>query len=207
MHRSSRVRGSPTDAAALRAPAARAGWACSTSSAMPAFNPVKIDVPTGDHAAIEGSSVSWNSARPRRHVRSGAFNVISEYWCAEHEHEVMAGEMRDDATAIRRQESGEQRMVLGKAVAARHRTDPHRSAMPFGERNGFGPGTVARHRGADDDHWTARRGSTRRRIPAAVRLAANRSANCARLTGSHGRSQSSTGTETNVGPHGACIAT
>jgi hypothetical protein len=74
---------------------------------MPVFKPVQIDVPTGDHAAIDGSSVSWNSVAPGGTCGPRALDVISEYRGAEHEYQVMTRKVRDDPSAIRGQESRE----------------------------------------------------------------------------------------------------
>ena len=47
-------------------------------------------------------------------------------------------------------------MTLRKAIARRHGADPDRGLLLLGERDGFIPGVIARHRGADDDHGPAR---------------------------------------------------
>ena len=60
----SRVRGSRGARGGAVGAGRSRGFACSINSAMPAFRPVKIEVPMGDQVAIEGSSVSWNNAAP-----------------------------------------------------------------------------------------------------------------------------------------------
>src|SRR5881396_3818645 len=120
-------------------------------------------------------------------MRTVSLDVVGEDRSAEHQDQVAPLEAGDDLLAVRRQKACEERVLLGKAVAGREGTHPHGGLVPLGESDDFLPGPISGDRGADDDHRAAR--GTQHRGG-----------------GVHGRSQSSTGTDTKVGPRGGCMA-
>ena len=77
--------------------------------------------------------------------------MIGEDRCAQHQDQVVAGEARHNLLAVGGEEAGKQRVVLGKAVAARIGAGPDFRPVPFGEGDDLVPGVVAGHGGADDE--------------------------------------------------------
>ena len=142
----------------------------------------------------------------RRDVGSEAFDVIREDRRAEGDDQIVAVETLDDLFADGRQKPGKQRMTLRKAAARRHRADPHQRLMPLGELDDLVPRVIAIDARADNECGPRAAieplGDRRDEIRIGMRRAAHRA--CADRF--RVRSQSSTGIETKVGPHGACIA-
>ena len=109
--------------------------------------------------------------------------------------------------AHRRQEAGEQRMVLGEAAARRHRRGEDARAVALGERAHLVPGAVAVDAGADDERRPlagVERGADRGEHVGVGSAAQRRRARGS--TGAQARAQSSAGIETSTGPRGGCIA-
>ena len=69
-------------------------------------------------------------------------HVIGKHRRADDENDVVTGQAIGQRLAQRRQEPGEQRMVLGKAAAAGHRAFPDRGVEAFRELNRERPGAV-----------------------------------------------------------------
>jgi hypothetical protein len=107
--------------------------------------------------------------------------MIGEDGRAEHQDQVMAGEAGDDLPAVRGEKAGKQRVVLGKAVAARIGCRPDRRPMSFGEGDDLVLGVVARTPGADDKGRT--RAGTQRLgyLAEQLRVAAHDGGESARL--------------------------
>jgi len=78
--------------------------------------------------------------------------------------------------------------------------------MPLHERDDFVPGIVPGDRGADDESGESGIAQRACNLIDQARIGPHARAARRGMIGSQGRSRSSTGTGTNVGPHGACIA-
>jgi hypothetical protein len=86
-----------------------------------------------------------------RDVRSGPRDMVGEHRRPDREDRVVAVEQTDDAFADRRQEPGEQRVILGEAAAPRHRRRPYPRIVALSQLHHGLPGLVAIDRGAHDE--------------------------------------------------------
>ena len=100
-------------------------------------------------------------------MRALTLDVIREHRCAEHQDQVAPLKRCHDAGAVRGQEAGEQRMLLGKAVARGQRAYPDRGLVLFGQGDDFLPRPIARNRGTDDEDRALCGGEPRGRARAA----------------------------------------
>ena len=180
----------------------------SSSIASAGFMVAMMLVPTGVIAAASGSSVIWNSRGRAVEDRGVALDMEGEDRRADHDDEVMFAQRVRKLSWRGVQEACELRMALGEGTARRERADPD---------GGFGllrhlhhqiDGLGAIDAGADDEGRALalrQRGDQRlHRGRIGPKLAADLRAPRPVAVG---RAQSSTGTETNVGPQGGCIAT
>jgi hypothetical protein len=90
-------------------------------------------------------------------MRPRPLDVIGERRGAEREDDVVGREQIDDPLSHRRQETGEERMILGEAAAPGHRRHPDGGVVPLGEVDDVVPGLVAIDRRAHDERRTPRR--------------------------------------------------
>ena len=110
--------------------------------------------------------------------------------------------------AVRGQEACEQRVLLREAVARGQRAHPHRGLVPLGERDHLRARRASRATEAPTTSTGRRAAPSSAAARSSMRgVTAYRGADLARRHGVQARSQSSTGTDTNVGPRGGCMAT
>ena len=88
---------------------------------------------------------------------AAGMDVISEHRCADHYDHVVAGQPVGERLAQRRQEPGEQRVVLREAAAPGHRALPDRGVETLGELDRERPRTVLVHGSTDHQRRTTAR--------------------------------------------------
>ena len=92
----------------------------------------------------------------------------------------MAGEARDDAGALGREESGEQPVILRKAVARGHRARPDRGLMALRQGDDLVPGIVTCDAGTGHDDRGAGAGQRARGLRQQIRVSHDPLADAAR---------------------------